>query len=926
MRCTFREGSKGKTMKYKMTHFKNRYKTEGTLVERTFEEIYLIFKTKVRRTSEKYNEYIASEKKTQLAIKDVGGFIGGQTENNLRSNYVRVKRQLLTLDIDSKYPNVFDFLSKTVDFYCFVHTTHKHNAFENRFRLIAPLSREVNEDEYEAVGRRIAYSIENSKNGVMQGLFDETTFQANRLMFYPSVSADGEYICEVLNLNMADESQNIIDVDKILSTYLDANDIYEWFKPSTVNEELAGRGTKINKNPLKAKGLVGAFNRTYSITEAIDEFLPHIYKQERNGRYTFIGGGSYGGGLVLNDNSLFYSHHGTDPANTYYRSAFDLVRIHLFGKHDSGFTPEKIIEKDILEKTVSFEKMIDFCKTLPNVLKNSDNAIDLARKIEEQNKFIGENFSEQDTTKEIINSDDVVAKEATFEELKKELDVLTKEQEVEAPAKVENESWIPLLSNVKSKSGKLDIIFTNDKNIGNLFYYDTFRENICFSRKPFWKKTFEIGMAVQDKDLSHIRNYLEKVYDIVGDKVIEDAIVVEADKIQVNKVLDFFEGLKWDGKERLEFFFNDFFKVPLNPFTRVAFKHWLVGAVSRIYKAGSPFDLLLIIKGEQGIGKSLFFKRLATLDFNKEGEHLYSDTKINFDTKDSYEQLEGIWIYEWKELAGMNMSEQESIKAFIDKTEDKFRRSYGKRNVEIKRRVAFGGTTNDDKPLRDRSGNRRFLVYESNLKRYECYINDDKKFTQEYRDQLLAEAIHLYKSGYQIFKWSEEEYNWWEKTNELNLTTNDFQGVIDSYLQIRRPARWYSMSEIEMSTYLSNYDFDRNKPSHEYLTEVLVPVERVCLPELYRVVLKQAREITINRFHRELLIQALRNLGWNIQKKQARFGCFGHQYEVIKEKDIHEDEIEPKEEIKQDLSTVKPARAEDYEFEEVELHEDDLPF
>ena len=120
-------------------------------------------------------------------------------------------------------------------------------------------------------------------------------------------------------------------------------------------------------------------------------------------------------------------------------------------------------------------------------------------------------------------------------------------------------------------------------------------------------------------------------------------------------------------------------------------------------------DLVLVIKGNQGIGKSLFLKRLATFDFSKPEDHLYSDTKIDFNkAKDSYEQLEGIWIYEWKELAGMNMSEQESIKAFVDKTEDKFRRSYGRRITEIKRLVAFAGTTNDKTPLRDRTGNRRF--------------------------------------------------------------------------------------------------------------------------------------------------------------------------------------------------------------------------
>ena len=135
----------------------------------------------------------------------------------------------------------------------------------------------------------------------------------------------------------------------------------------------------------------------------------------------------------------------------------------------------------------------------------------------------------------------------------------------------------------------------------------------------------------------------------------------------------------------------------------------------------------------------------------------------------------------------MNMGEQESIKAFVDKTEDKFRRSYGRRITEIKRRVAFAGTTNDKTPLRDRTGNRRFLVLESPLERHECYIKDMSLFTQEYRNQLIAEAIHLYKNGFDIFAWSREELDWWEKSNEANLSENDFQGAISNYLNMRRP-------------------------------------------------------------------------------------------------------------------------------------------
>ena len=245
------------------------------------------------------------------------------------------------------------------------HTTHSHNPDENRYRIIAPLSREVNADEYEALGRRIAYSIENTKSESWKGLFDETTFQANRLMFFPSVSADGEYVCELLNLDMLAEEQPIIDVDEVLSQYLDKNNIFEWFKPEKVDTEQIGKNTLQNKKSFKSKRYGWGFNRTYSISQAIEKFLPNVYTKERNGRYTYVDGDSHGGGMTLNNDTIFYSHHGTDPANLYYRSAFDLVRIHLFGNYDNQFTPEKELEEKFLEKTDSFKRMIEFCRSIP---------------------------------------------------------------------------------------------------------------------------------------------------------------------------------------------------------------------------------------------------------------------------------------------------------------------------------------------------------------------------------------------------------------------------------------------------------------------------------------------------------------------------------------------------------------------------------
>ena len=841
-------GEKVKEKKYNMTLFKNRFETTGRLMSRTFSDIYFGLKHNVKKSKYTYREYMSSDRNTQAKIKDVGGFIGGKTDGSRRINGIKIERDLLTLDIDTDKSYVLDYIKRNFHYYGLVYSTHSHSPEKNRFRIVAPLSRTVDADEYEAVGRRIAFHVENAKNESFPNLFDETTFQANRLMFLPSVSTDGEYICELINLDVMAEEQNIIDVDKILDDYDDYKNIYEWYKPQRADVIQIGGDVLINKNPLKAKGMVGAFNRTYTISQTIEKFLSHIYKRERNGRYTYINGDSFGGGIVLNEDRIFYSHHGTDPANLYYRSAFDLVRIHLFSGFDNDFTPEKEIQDAFFDKTDSFRKMVDFAKAIPEVIENTEKNLTLRKKIEQK----------------------AIEIESTF---------LANEPEVIEVEEVSNKKWLVQLEGIKSKAGQLSVILANDEFIGNLFYFDTFRDNICFKRKAHWHGTeFKIGQPLTDKDMAHIRVYLDSVYNIIGERVIDDAIVVEADKDQRNGVLDWLDSLKWDGKERIEEFFPKFFKTKQNPFLRVGFKHWLVGAVSRIYQAGSPMDLVLIIKGKQGIGKSLFLKRLATPKFEIQEEHLYSDTKIDFNkSKDSYEQLEGVWIYEWKELAGMNMSDQESIKAFVDKTEDKFRRSYGRRNVEIKRRVAFGGTTNEKTPLRDRTGNRRFIVYDSKLEQHECYINKEDLFSEEYRDQLLAEAIVLYKSGYNIFKWSEEELMWWEKSNEESTEENDLFGEIENYVNMKKPSAWYSMSEFEMKHYLGTYDFEHNEQTNPIFDGIyLEPQDKVCFKEIWTIALGR-KEPTINRFHRDLITQALEKAGFNITKRYTRFGWLGNQ-------------------------------------------------
>jgi len=167
---------------------------------------------------------------------------------------------------------------------------------------------------------------------------------------------------------------------------------------------------------------------------------------------------------------------------------------------------------------------------------------------------------------------------------------------------------------------------------------------------------------------------------------------------------------------------------------------------------------------------------------------------------------------------------------------------------------------------------------DSGLEQNECYIKDQTKFSQEYRDQLLAEAIELYNSGYDIFEWTEEQLSWWERSNESNLAENDFIGRISSYLEMKRPKSWYSMSVDQMKYYMQKYDFDKNENGDVmYDEDDLETATKVCVAEIWQVALGQ-KDLTINRYQRELIYQSIERLGWKVNKtKQARFGVFGHQ-------------------------------------------------
>ena len=211
----------------------------------------------VTRTSETVAEYKAMSRNRQAEIKDVGGFVGGYCNGGSRSD-VR-HRSVLCLDADFADAELWPDWELLYGKAAAVYSTHKHTPEKPRLRLVVPLSRDVSPDEYIAIGRRVADTLGIDK-------FDDTSYQPQRVMYWPSCSQDGEYFFRYLDAPL-------LDPDDVLATYHNWADVSSWPMSSRVADVVKKTAAK-QKDPLTKGGMVGAFCRAYTIQEAIAEYVP----------------------------------------------------------------------------------------------------------------------------------------------------------------------------------------------------------------------------------------------------------------------------------------------------------------------------------------------------------------------------------------------------------------------------------------------------------------------------------------------------------------------------------------------------------------------------------------------------------------------------------------------------------------------------
>lgn len=637
-------------------------------------------------TKEKLSEYEAMSKDMQLKTKDVGGFVGGFLDDGKRSPEAVKYRQLLTLDIDFAGSNFWELFSMIYDCAAVLHSTHKHKPSAPRLRLVIPLNRKVSGDEYIAISRKVAGNV-----GI--DLFDPTTFQINRLMFWPSHATDAEYIYEV-------QDGAWLDADAVLAEYGDWRNSAEWPVASSSTQKMLTKAGK-QEDPEEKKGIIGAFCRAYGMQEAIETFLSDVYEHAGGDRYTYLKG-STAGGLIIYEDKFAYSHHGTDPASGRLCNVFDLVRLHKFSDLDEGADKE----------TESQKAMSHFAA--------SDEGVKM-----------------------------LMASERL--EIAKEEFGLVDDFDSEESEKAEDREWmVKLKANNKGEydnsAANITLILKNDPILKDAFVYNAFENKRYVARKLPWRAIS--GMEpVKDVDYAGVRNYIETVYGIASATKVDDALSLEFERKSFHPVRDYLNTLKWDGKKRIDTLLHDYFGCEKNIYTAAAARKTLAAAVARVYVPGIKFELVLSLIGGQGVGKSTFARRL--------GGEWFSEEFSTLNGKEAYEQLQGKWIIEIAELSALKKAEVETIKQFVSKCSDTFRPAYGRTTETFKRQCVFIATTNEENFLRDHTGNRRFVPIDVNTTA--APKNIFKELTPVEVNQIWAEAKILWEKGEPLFFNEEEE-------------------------------------------------------------------------------------------------------------------------------------------------------------------------
>lgn len=253
--------------------------------------------------------------------------------------------------------------------------------------------------------------------------------------------------------------------------------------------------------------------------------------------------------------------------------------------------------------------------------------------------------------------------------------------------------------------------------------WSTFEDIVYLDGKPF-----------DDNETTRISLWLDRVYMLrTASENLVRAVNHVAMEHPFHPIRDWMDALAWDGTARIDGLIATYLRGLPTPLNRQLSRAWMIAAVARIYDPGCKFDNLLVLVGDQGEGKSQACAALSP------DPNWTAETTFKVGEKDTFQLIQGVWLYEIAELKSLRGASDEAVKAFLSTRKDRFRRPYGRFPEVHLRSVVFVGTTNLDEFLSDDTGSRRY---------WPAYVGiPDLGGIARDRDHLWGEAVHAYRAA-----------------------------------------------------------------------------------------------------------------------------------------------------------------------------------
>lgn len=292
-------------------------------------------------------------------------------------------------------------------------------------------------------------------------------------------------------------------------------------------------------------------------------------------------------------------------------------------------------------------------------------------------------------------------------------------------------------------------------------YKEKFKFNDFTQQKEFDNREFT------DYDQNDVYINIENELGLKSHRQVDTALMGVFNRNRYNPIVDYLKSVKWDGKKRVESLFIDLLDADDTVLNRYMTKTWFIAAIKRIMVPGCKFDNMIVLQGEQGIGKSSICDLISLQYAN--------NVSLNeIGSKDLINKLNRTWIAVVDELDSFNKKEMSIIKTFLSNQQDTARLAFAKNAEKFQRHCVFIGSTNDTTFLRDNTSliERRFWVIKCNKTKKDGRVY--KVLSREYVDQLWAEAMTYYNDDPNAYLDITEDYrDAFEKQMTQFKTFND---------------------------------------------------------------------------------------------------------------------------------------------------------